>query len=186
MEKPMKKFSIFFILFTISLIVNNIYKPEIKVSLGNGYSYFDAGFDCWQSISKDGDEIIPVKVVEYKYDNRYIIAVRVVVELYKCYKQNVTIKTAKNIVAFPVVPKHQLQYWFIDKSRKIAYFSMHKEKINKIIKKNASKLAFSNHDYLQDIYMRLKTSDPNNEFECKLTNSPLQNNKSIHIIDMDN
>jgi len=154
-----------------------------KNSLGNGYKFNDMGFDYWQSILNDKGEVVPVKVVEYDSDDRYIISVRIIIDMYECYDKNTVKFIPENNIALPFISRKKLQYWIIDKQKSIAYISENKINIEQKIKLLNLSLEFDDKDYKDNSYMKGFKSELNPKYKCILTNDPLKNN--IKIIDLD-
>ena len=159
----------------------NIWKQD----LGNGYKYVDNGYDYWQSIFNNEDEVIPVKVIEYNHNKRFIIAVRIVFEIYDCYNKNVKDLTETSVSYHDTINQKKLQYWLIDKEKEIAYVSEKKIKIEEKIKSLNVSLSFENKDYTDNIYMKGFKDKLNLEDICMLTNNPFKDNIFSSIVNMD-
>jgi hypothetical protein len=93
-----------------------------KTDLGRGYSFYDLGIHYWQSIYHGDHEVIPIRIVDYAWDERYILLQRDVVKLYGCPDHEATVFTGT------------MEYWIVDKNTDIAYVSSNKEKIHDKLK----------------------------------------------------
>lgn len=175
----MKKLILVIIGLFVAYYISNIWKQN----LGNGYKYVDAGYDYWQSIFSGEEEIIPIKVVEYHSNEKYILAVRVIMEIYECYEKNVITLISANSSYNDTINRKKLQYWLIDKTKKIRYISKDKSKIEQKIKTFNASLSFDNDDYKNNSYMKGVKDELNPKYKCIPTNDPLQNN--IKIINLD-
>jgi len=113
-------------IFVAVILIFTVMYLSTKDNLGNGYKYNDLGFDYWQTIVNKRGEVIPTKVVEFHSDSSYIIAVRIIVDIYECYDKNTVAFTPENNIALPFISRKKLQYWLIDKTHNTAYFSENK------------------------------------------------------------
>ena len=181
----MKKLIFFIIIIIIGLV--SLYLNNIgEQNLGKGYKYIDNGFDYWQFIvNKDGDEVIPVKVIEYHSDDKYIVAVRIIIEIYECYVKNTIGTTSSSSVYNDTINKKRLQYWLIDKEKEIAYVSETKEKIEEKITLFSSSLSFKDKDYKDNSYMKGVKGKLNSEYKCILTNDPFEDSVLLKVINLD-
>jgi len=172
------------ILIIIGLFIVYYISSIWKQNLGNGYKYVDDGYDYWQTIFNKEEEIIPVKVIEYHSNNKYILAIRIVIEIYECYAKDVVDVTSSNSSYNDTINRKKLQYWIIDKEENIAYISEKKNNIEEKIKLLNVSLEFSNNDYKNNSYMKGVKSELNPKYKCILTNDPLQNNIKVINLDM--
>ena len=172
-------------IFVVAILVFSVIYLNTKDNLGNGYKYNDLGFDYWQTIVNKRGEVIPSKVVEFHANSSYIIAVRIIIDMYECYDKNTVTFTPENNIALPFISRKKLQYWLIDKKRNIAYFSEHKNKVEKKIKDLKLSLKFDNKDYKNNSYMNGKEGKLNSEYTCILTNNPLENRNLNQTVDLD-
>jgi len=172
-------------IFVVVILVLTVIYLNTKDNLGDGYKYNDLGFDYWQTIVNKGGEVIPSKVVEFHSDSSYIIAVRIIIDMYECYDKNTVTFTPENNIALPFISRNKLQYWLIDKTHNIAYFSENKNKIEDKIRFLKLSLKFSNKDYKNNSYMNGKVGQLNPEYTCILTNNPLENKNLNQVVDLD-
>jgi len=171
-------------IFIATLLVFILYL-NTKDNLGKGYKYHNLGYDYWQTIINKYGEVIPAKVVEFHSDSNYIIAVRIIVDIYECYDRNTTEFISENNVALTFISRKKLQYWLIDKIHNIAYFSENKNKVEDKINSLDLSLKFNNKDYKSNIYMRGIARHLNDKYTCILTNDPLKNKSLNSIINLD-
>jgi len=171
----------------ILLFVLNSAYHVLQKNLGNGYKLEDLGYDYWQSIVNTDGEVVPVKVVEYDSDDKYIISVRIIIELYECYAKDTTNYTSKNNIALPFLTKKKLQYWLIDKSGSIAYISKNKIRIEEKLELFNSSLRFNDKDYKDNRYMNTKGIENklNPKHTCILSNDPFKDTALVNIINLD-
>jgi len=159
--------------------------PQSTHDLGGGYFYTDMGYDFWQYIGRKDGEVVPVQVVEHESDSRYIIAVRVVIDLYKCYDKQATKLTPEHNIALPFISRKQLQYWLIDKQKNIAYFSRNRLRIEKTMRAKNVLLLFSHDDYQNNHYLSGEENALPAEYKCIMTNDPHNNKRVSTVIDLD-
>jgi hypothetical protein len=177
----MKKNLTIIFLIGFFIIFYNFFIDNKKTNLGNGY-YFYEGYDYWKSIGNTNGEIVPVEVIAYDYDANYIIAVRNVVELYKCYENGSTLIPQNNI-ALPVVTPSKLQYWLIDKDNDVAYITEKKAVMQKKLDSLKTKLKFES--LLNNNRNNKFSKHPPTEYNCILENDPLKSKAIKDIINLD-
>lgn len=161
------------IYFLFLLVVVFFGYNHFSSQLGDKYYFHDMGHDSWQTIKYDKIEVVPQTVVEYDSDNRFIIATRIVVELYNCYPKNTKDFNPKNSIASVVHYKHIIEYWLIDKKNKKAYISNNKEKIENKLIQLESKLAFKDKNYNE--YTEMTIKDRTELESCIIENAPEKN-----------
>lgn len=167
------------------LLVYSIYKfisPQSKTDLGEGYIY-SSETDGWQQyITHNQNYVVPEKVVDFDYDDNFIIATRIIINLYRCCNKSVTECKGENIISFNSIYLKKLEYWIINKKENLAYTSLDRDKIELKLQDLHSKLKFENKTYINDTAMVIVSSENPSDKMCILENNPLHNMK---IIDLD-
>ncbi len=168
------------------LLVYSVYKfisPQSKTDLGNGYNYSSEA-DGWQQyITHEQNYVVPEKVVYFDYDDNFIIAKRIVINLYRCCNKSVAECKGKNIISFNSIYLKKLEYWLVNKKENLAYTSLNKRKIELKLQDFNSKLKFNNKTYIDDTAMIIGSSENPSDKMCIIENNP---SKNIKIIDLDN
>ncbi len=136
----MKKLKYFFLAW---FILGSIYYLFIKNNLGDDYYYAESDIkNKW--ILKNNWTIVPRTVIEYSVDNKYIIAVRIVTNEYNCGNE-------KEGVYNYGESTDRLEYWLVDKKKKIVYYSLFKDKITQKLQSSNSRLIFKIKKYDKEI-----------------------------------
>lgn len=148
--------------------------------LGRGYEYIDYGFAYWQFIDNEIGGVVPVKVVEFKFDEKYIIAVRVIVELYECYPSGTVEFNSANSSYNYTFYGNAIEYWIIDKTRNIAFMSQNIKKVEERLSSLDTSLTFRHKSYKKYIEQNLKDDETSQNDICILDNN-ISKYKSVEI-----
>ncbi|MCH9814195.1 MAG: hypothetical protein K0U47_09680 [Epsilonproteobacteria bacterium] len=111
--------------------------------------------------------VVPTKVVDTKYDNRYIFATRIIVDNYQC----VDAKSEQLYIGSKI--ESALEYWIVDKQQKIVYISEDEEKIMKKLYMFDTDLEFNfSEKYEKEINELSKYKDHKDYTQCKKIEYP--------------
>ena len=170
---PLMKITIFIFL------IYSIYKvifPTTTKDLGNGYVYYDNADGLRQYITNSKKDIVPEKVVDFDFDDDFIIATRIIVNIYRCCTKDIVECKGMNVVMFNPIYLKKLEYWLIDKKENIAYVSLNKHTIESKLQDFHSDLKFNNDTYSNDNAMIMQSDENPSDNICILENDPSKNN----------
>lgn len=179
---PLIKITIFMFL------AYSIYKfifPRTTEDLGAGYIYSSHPDDTGQYIVKNKNYIVPEEVAYYDFDDDFIIATRIIVNIYRCCHNDLSKCEGSNFIMFNFINLKKLEYWIIDKKENIAYVSLDKHLIELKLQDFDSDLKFNNDTYSDDNAMIMQSSENPSDKICVLENDPSKNNILKKIIDLD-